>query len=207
VNAGVVVDLSEFMNRLVALDPQARTARVQHGLVCDHLRAAAGRARAHLRRRPGHPRRCTLGGMIGNNSCGTHSVMGGKTVDNVLSLDVVTYDGTRLTRPTRWRSTPEAEGPRGRGAEGPRGRGAEIYREVLALALRHGVRGPVPGPPERAWRMPPPRRPRPGGRRGGARGDGRRAARGARAAATVRFKAIFEPDGRMNPARRCMRCF
>src|SRR5690242_18626260 len=97
VNAGVVFDFSKYMNRLIALDPQARTARVQPGLICDHLRAAAGEHGLTFSVDPATHDRCTLGGMIGNNSCGTHSVMGGKTVDNVLSLDVVTYDGTRMT--------------------------------------------------------------------------------------------------------------
>jgi len=126
VNAGVVFDFSKYMNRLVALDPQARTARVQPGLICDHLRAAAGEHGLTFSVDPATHDRCTLGGMIGNNSCGTHSMMGGKTVDNVLSLDVVTYDGTRMT-----------VGPTGDDAYalvvGGGGRPGEIHRALRQL--------------------------------------------------------------------------
>ena len=69
--------------------------------------------------------------MIGNNSCGTHSVMGGKTVDNVIELDVVTYDGTRMTvGPT---SPQELRADRG----GRRTARAEIYRSLRDLAARY----------------------------------------------------------------------
>src|SRR5690349_6768772 len=131
VNAGIVFDFSKYMNRLVALDPQTRTARVQPGLICDHLRAAAGEHGLTFSVDPATHDRCTLGGMIGNNSCGTHSVMGGKTVDNVLSLDVVTYDGTRLT-----------VGPTDDDAYalalGGGGRSAEIHRALRELRDRYG---------------------------------------------------------------------
>src|SRR5205823_9767715 len=74
--------------------------------------------------------RCTLGGMIGNNSCGTHSVMGGKTVDNVIELDVVTYDGTRMTvGPT---SDEQYQQIVGGGS-----RQAEIYRALAGLATTY----------------------------------------------------------------------
>ncbi len=69
--------------------------------------------------------------MIGNNSCGTHSVMGGKTVDNVLSLDVVTYDGVRMrVGPT---SNEEFDAIQAAG-----GRQAEIYRALVELRDRYG---------------------------------------------------------------------
>jgi FAD/FMN-containing dehydrogenase/Fe-S oxidoreductase len=97
VNAAVVFDFSKYMNEIVSLDPAQRTARVQPGVICDHLREAAGAYGLTFAVDPATHDRCTLGGMIGNNSCGTHSVMGGKTVDNVLELDVVTYDGVRMT--------------------------------------------------------------------------------------------------------------
>jgi FAD/FMN-containing dehydrogenase len=97
VNAAVIFDFSKYMHRVVSLDAGERTARVQPGVICDQLRAAAGAHGLTFAVDPATHDRCTLGGMIGNNSCGTHSVMGGKTVDNVIELDVVTYDGTRLT--------------------------------------------------------------------------------------------------------------
>lgn len=97
VNAGVIFDFSKYMRDIVSLEPDSRTARVQPGVVCDQLREAASPHGLTFCVDPATHDRCTLGGMIGNNSCGTHSIMGGKTVDNVLELDVVTYDGTRMT--------------------------------------------------------------------------------------------------------------
>ena len=97
VNAGVVFDFSKYLNHVLHVDPERRVARVQPGVICDDLRAAAGRHGLTFAPDPATHDRCTLGGMIGNNSCGTHSVLGGKTVDNVVSLDVLTYDGVRMT--------------------------------------------------------------------------------------------------------------
>jgi FAD/FMN-containing dehydrogenase/Fe-S oxidoreductase len=96
-NVAVVFDCSKYMNRVVNLDPQARRARVQPGLILDHLRHAAEAHHLTFGPDPSTHDHCTLGGMIGNNACGVHSVMAGKTDDNVESLDVLTYDGTRLT--------------------------------------------------------------------------------------------------------------
>src|SRR5207248_2581950 len=79
------------------VDPTARRARVQPGAILDHLRAAAASHGLTFGPDPATHACCTLGGMIGNNSCGTHSVMAGKTVDNVETLEVLTYDGVRLT--------------------------------------------------------------------------------------------------------------
>ncbi len=96
-NAAVVFDFSKYMNEIVELDPVARTARVQPGVICDQLRFAAMEHGLNFAPDPATHDHNTLGGMIGNNSCGTHSVYGGKTVDNVLELDVLLYDGTRMT--------------------------------------------------------------------------------------------------------------
>src|SRR6201999_3548515 len=70
---------------------------VEPGVICDQLRDAAELHRLTYGPDPATHEYCTFGGMLGNNSCGTHSLMGGKTSDNVLELDVVLYDGTRLT--------------------------------------------------------------------------------------------------------------
>ena len=96
-NAAVVLDFSKYVNRIVALDPAAKTASVQPGVVLDRVRDAAELHRLTFAPDPATHSRCTLGGMIGNNSCGVHGLLGGKTVDNIESLDVVLYDGTRLT--------------------------------------------------------------------------------------------------------------
>ncbi len=92
---GLVLDLTA-LDRL-AVDPGTRTAYVEPGVVLDDLRAAAAPHGLTFGPDPSTHRRCTLGGMIGNNSCGAHSVAWGTTLDNVVSLDVLTYDGVRMT--------------------------------------------------------------------------------------------------------------
>ncbi|SFE01612.1 FAD/FMN-containing dehydrogenase [Actinopolyspora alba] len=94
---GLVLDFSRHMNRIEHLDPDRRLARVQPGVVLDTLRQAAQPHGLTFGPDPSTHSRCTLGGMIGNNSCGTHSVAWGKTVDNIRELDVLLSDGTRLT--------------------------------------------------------------------------------------------------------------
>ncbi|MFI0983754.1 FAD-binding and (Fe-S)-binding domain-containing protein [Streptomyces exfoliatus] len=94
---GVVLDLTRHMGGLVSLDPEGRTAVVRPGLVLDRLRDAARPYGLTFGPDPSTHSRCTLGGMIGNNACGAHSVAWGTTADNVRSLDVVTYRGARLT--------------------------------------------------------------------------------------------------------------
>ncbi|MFI0907767.1 FAD-binding and (Fe-S)-binding domain-containing protein [Streptomyces sioyaensis] len=94
VGPGVVLDFSRSFNRLLALDPHARTATVQPGLVLDELQRAAAGHGLLFGADPSTHSRCTLGGMIGNNACGSHSLAWGRTADNILELEVVTYRGT-----------------------------------------------------------------------------------------------------------------
>ncbi|MGA8087868.1 MAG: FAD-binding and (Fe-S)-binding domain-containing protein [Terracidiphilus sp.] len=96
-NVAVVFDFSRYMNGLTSIDPTAKLAVVQPGIVLDRLREAAENHHLTYAPDPATHSRCTLGGMIGNNSCGVHGLLGGKTVDNVESLDIVLYDGTRMT--------------------------------------------------------------------------------------------------------------
>jgi FAD/FMN-containing dehydrogenase/Fe-S oxidoreductase len=96
-NVAVVMDFSKYMHSIVELDPVQKFARVQPGIVLDRLRDAAEVHDLTFAPDPATHSRCTLGGMIGNNSCGVHALMGGKTVDNIESLDILLYDGTRLT--------------------------------------------------------------------------------------------------------------
>jgi len=96
-NVAVVFDYSKYYNEIVELDPEARRATVQPGVICDQLRNAAEEHNLTYGPDPATHEYCTFGGMLGNNSCGTHSLMAGKTSDNVIELDVVLYDGTRLT--------------------------------------------------------------------------------------------------------------
>ncbi|MFF4750608.1 FAD-binding and (Fe-S)-binding domain-containing protein [Streptomyces sp. NPDC002514] len=104
---GVVLDFTRHMNRVLEIDPGARTAVVQPGLVLDRLQEAAAPHGLRFGPDPSTHGRCTLGGMIGNNSCGAHSVAWGTTADNVRELDVVTARGERLRPGPDWAGAPE----------------------------------------------------------------------------------------------------
>ncbi|MEU6106084.1 FAD-binding and (Fe-S)-binding domain-containing protein [Streptomyces flaveolus] len=104
---GVVLDFTRHMNRLVSLDPGARTAVVQPGLVLDRLQEAAAPHGLRFGPDPSTHSRCTLGGMIGNNSCGSHSVAWGTTADSVRGLTVLTARGRRLRLGRDWAGAPE----------------------------------------------------------------------------------------------------
>ncbi len=95
-NVAVVLDFSQYMDNIVEIDPARRIARVQPGVKLDHLRNAAEKYHLTFAPDPASHASCTIGGMIGNNSCGVHSVMAGKTDDNIEELEIVTYDGIRL---------------------------------------------------------------------------------------------------------------
>src|SRR5712692_6004493 len=96
-NVAVVLDFSKYMAEIIEIDAARRLARVQPGVILDHLRNAAEKHHLTFAPDPATHDRCTLGGMIGNNSCGVHSVMAGKTDDNVEELEIFTYDGLRMT--------------------------------------------------------------------------------------------------------------
>jgi FAD/FMN-containing dehydrogenase/Fe-S oxidoreductase len=104
-NSAVIFDFSKYMHRIGEVDPVAQTVHVQPGAVLDRVREAAEHFHLTFAPDPATHSRCTLGGMIGNNSCGVHALMGGKTVDNIVSLDLLLYDGTRM----RVGATTEAE--------------------------------------------------------------------------------------------------
>ncbi|MGV9620511.1 FAD-binding and (Fe-S)-binding domain-containing protein [Streptomyces tendae] len=104
---GVVLDFTRHMNRLVGIDPEARTAVVQPGVVLDRLQDAAAPHGLRFGPDPSTHSRCTLGGMIGNNSCGSHSVAWGTTADSVRELSVLTARGRRLRLGREWSGAPE----------------------------------------------------------------------------------------------------
>ncbi|MGW1889975.1 FAD-binding and (Fe-S)-binding domain-containing protein [Streptomyces sp. NPDC002004] len=104
---GVVLDFTRHMNRLVSLDPESRTAVVQPGLVLDRLQEAAAPHGLRFGPDPSTHGRCTLGGMIGNNSCGSHSVAWGTTADSVEQLSVMTYDGSAYRAGRDWEGAPD----------------------------------------------------------------------------------------------------
>ncbi|MGW1165567.1 FAD-binding and (Fe-S)-binding domain-containing protein [Streptomyces sp. NPDC002550] len=104
---GVVLDFTRHMNGLLELDPGTRTAVVQPGLVLDRLQEAAAAHGLRFGPDPSTHSRCTLGGMIGNNSCGSHSVAWGTTADSVRELSVITARGRRLRLGQGWAGAPE----------------------------------------------------------------------------------------------------
>ncbi len=149
-NVAVCFDFSKYMNRVVEIDPERRLARVQPGAILDDLRRAAETHGLTFGPDPATHTHCTLGGMIGNNSCGVHSVMaqfrgpGPRTSDNVEWLDVLTYDGARL----RVGATGQAE----RAAfEAEPGRRGDVFRKLRALAERYDrdIRTGIPDIPRR----------------------------------------------------------
>ncbi|HEY5296972.1 MAG TPA: FAD-linked oxidase C-terminal domain-containing protein [Verrucomicrobiae bacterium] len=95
-NVAVVLDFSKYLHKILELNPQEKFARVEPGIVLDDLRSEAEKNNLTFGPDPSTHSHCTLGGMIGNNSCGVHSVMAGKTVDNIEELEILTYDGLRM---------------------------------------------------------------------------------------------------------------
>jgi FAD/FMN-containing dehydrogenase/Fe-S oxidoreductase len=118
------------MNALGGIDPAAKLAHVEPGIVLDRLRDAAEVHHLTYAPDPATHSRCTLGGMIGNNSCGIHGLMGGKVVDNVESMEIVLYDGTRMivgrTSPAELEASKRAGG-----------RVGEIYTGLARLRDRY----------------------------------------------------------------------
>ena len=96
VGPGIVLDTSRFFNKVLEVDPESRTALVQPGVILDDLQAAASPYGLRFGPDPSTHARCTLGGMIGNNACGSHAIAWGRTADNVLSLDAVDGTGRRF---------------------------------------------------------------------------------------------------------------
>jgi FAD/FMN-containing dehydrogenase/Fe-S oxidoreductase len=143
-NVAVVLDFSKYLHEILEIDPHNRIARIQPGVILDHLRAAAEKYHLTFGPDPATHDRCTLGGMIGNNSCGVHSVMAGKTDDNIEALEVLTYDGLRL----RVGPASDAELQSIIAAGGRRG---QIYAGLKALRDRYAdlIRHRYPNIPRR----------------------------------------------------------
>ncbi len=143
-NVAVVIDFTKYCHHVVSLDPAARSAWVEPGLVLDDLRDAAERHHLTFGPDPSTHTHCTLGGMIGNNSCGVHSVMAGRTSENVEELEVLLYDGTAL----RVGATDDGALAAIQRAGGRR---AELYRDLAALRDRTAeqVRRRFPNIPRR----------------------------------------------------------
>ncbi|MEV4616601.1 FAD-binding and (Fe-S)-binding domain-containing protein [Kitasatospora sp. NPDC049258] len=146
----VVLDFRRHVNRIHALDPDARTARVEPGVVLDDLQRAARPYGLRFGPDPSTHTRCTLGGMIGNNSCGAHSVAWGRTADNLDSLDLLLADGTELTV-----GGPLPPEQRERLRHRP-GREGELHRALQDLTAEHlaALRQGMPRLPRRTSGYP-----------------------------------------------------
>ena len=143
-NVAVILDFSKYMAKILEIDPVRRIARVQPGVVLDSLRNAAEKHHLTFAPDPATHDRCTLGGMIGNNSCGVHSVMAGKTDDNIEELQVLAYDGLRM----RVGATSSDDLERIIHEGGRRG---EIYSKLKAISAAYGdlIRQRFPNIPRR----------------------------------------------------------
>ncbi|HET8888923.1 MAG TPA: FAD-linked oxidase C-terminal domain-containing protein [Candidatus Angelobacter sp.] len=143
-NVAVIVDFSKYLNQIIEINPSEKYAWVQPGCVLDKLRNRANEFNLTFGPDPSTHEYCNLGGMIGNNSCGVHSVMAGRTVDNVLELDILTYDGERM----RIGPTSDAEFELIVRAGGRRG---EIYSRLRALRDQYAdlIRARYPNIPRR----------------------------------------------------------
>src|SRR5215470_10823641 len=130
VGPGVVLDLSRHMRRIVAIDAAARTAQVQPGVVQEQLNRAAAAHGLVFGPDTSTANRATIGGMIGNNSAGSHSVRYGMTIDHVRGLDVVLSDASRA------RFGPRSADQAAALAAAATLEGA-LYRELPALLARH----------------------------------------------------------------------
>jgi FAD/FMN-containing dehydrogenase/Fe-S oxidoreductase len=95
-NTAVVIDWSKYCHQLESVDAEARTCIVQPGIVLDELNRQLADHKLRFGPEPATHMNCTLGGMIGNNSCGATAQRTGKVVDNIRRLEVLTYDGTRF---------------------------------------------------------------------------------------------------------------
>jgi FAD/FMN-containing dehydrogenase/Fe-S oxidoreductase len=93
---GLVIDTSRHFNRILAIDPAAMTATIEPGVVCDQLRAAATEFGLTYGPDPSTHSRCTIGGMVANNACGSHSVAWGTSADNLVSVTVMLGDGREV---------------------------------------------------------------------------------------------------------------
>jgi FAD/FMN-containing dehydrogenase/Fe-S oxidoreductase len=128
-NAAIVLDFSKYMNSIRHIDAERGLAVVEPGVVQAQLNAAVAPHGLFFAPDPSTKDRCTIGGMVGNNSCGAHSAAHGKTVDNLEALEAALYDGTRLSL-----------GASGKGevfaAAAPGGREGEIHAATRALAGR-----------------------------------------------------------------------
>ena len=129
-NVAVVLDWTKYMHNILELNHQEKFARVEPGTINDSLRNAAKPYTLTWGPDPATHNHCTFGGMLGNNSCGAHAQMAGKAADNLISMDILLYDGTQMT--LGWMDDKEMESEISKG-----GRVGEIYSRLRTLRSRY----------------------------------------------------------------------
>ncbi|KTD57036.1 oxidase [Legionella santicrucis] len=149
-NAAIILDFSKYLNKVLEISPEKKLARVQPGCILDNLRNKTEKFQLTFGPDPATHNHITLGGMIGNNSCGVHSVLaqfegdGARTSDNIESLEILTYDGLRMH--VGKNSEEELNELIKQG-----GRKGEIYKQLKQLAEQHAelIRDKYPKIPRR----------------------------------------------------------
>ncbi len=149
-NVAVIIDFTKYMNRVLEVDPARKLIRVEPGIVCDEMQKALKPYHLVWGPAPATHNHCAIGGMLGNNSCGVHSVMaefyggGARTSDNVHELEVLTYDGTIMR-------VGKTSGEEFETITREGGRRAEIYEALRDLCDRYAeaVREHFPKIPRR----------------------------------------------------------
>ena len=149
-NVAVIIDFTKYMNHVIEINPEEKRARVEPGIVLDELQKALKQYNLIFGPDPATHNHCAIGGMLGNNSCGVHSVMaefyggGARTSDNVHELEVLLYDGTIL-RVGKTNDSDLAQIIKDGGRRG------EIYQRLLNVRQKYGdlVRQRFPKIPRR----------------------------------------------------------
>jgi FAD/FMN-containing dehydrogenase/Fe-S oxidoreductase len=145
VGPGLVLDFSRHLNRVLAVDPDTRTAVVEPGAILDDITAAAAEHGLRFGPDPSTHARASIGGSIGNNACGSRALSYGRTADNVVSLDLLTASGQRLAARRMGRDGLAAAGPIGAALEGVisarlgviRTEFGRMTRQVSGYSLEH----------------------------------------------------------------------
>lgn len=143
-NTAVILDFSKYLNKILEVNAKDKYAWVEPGVVLDTLRNETEKYGLTVGPDPATHAYCSLGGMIGNNSCGVHSIIAGRVEDNIEELDILTYDGLRMTVGQTSESELNAIIRKG-------GRQGEIYAKLKRIRDRHAdqIRARFPNIPRR----------------------------------------------------------
>jgi FAD/FMN-containing dehydrogenase/Fe-S oxidoreductase len=143
-NTAIVMDWSKYLGQILNIDPVRKQATVRPGCVLDNLRNAVGKYGLTFGPDPATHSHCTLGGMLGNNSCGMHAQMAGSVASNTEALEVLLYDGTRMH--LGWTTEEQMQSEITKG-----GRTGQIYKSLRDLRDKYAsqIRERYPDIPRR----------------------------------------------------------